>query len=372
MTAAAAQPAIPPAPVATPDSSPTSTSLTVTRPQRQAQLAAMPGMRKAAILIIAVGDELGKKILQNLPEQDVQRMTAELAQIRNIPPDLSLAVVEEFHEMLETQQFMMHGGMDYATKLLVDSFGKQRAEDLMDMVKRAHEATHGNLSMLQKVDAVQLGKFLDGEHPQTVALVLAHLEPKRASVVLTSLSEAHRVDAVKRLGAMRQFSPEMAQKVALILHKRLETVGDTSRKAYSGFKAVADLLNRLETEQAKTILEQIEDENPEMALKVRNLMFTFDDLVTIPAASMREVVAAVDKRQLAMALRGSTEDLRAHFFRAMSSRAVEMLKEDMEVLGPVRTREVQIAKQEILNLARQLESEGKVVLKLEQGDDLMM
>ena len=218
MIAAAAQPAIPPAPVATPDSSPTSTSLTVTRPQRQAQLAAMPGMRKAAILIIAVGDELGKKILQNLPEQDVQRMTAELAQIRNIPPDLSLAVVEEFHEMLETQQFMMHGGMDYATKLLVDSFGKQRAEDLMDMVKRAHEATHGNLSMLQKVDAVQLGKFLDGEHPQTVALVLAHLEPKRASVVLTSLSEAHRVDAVKRLGAMRQFSPEMAQKVALILH----------------------------------------------------------------------------------------------------------------------------------------------------------
>ena len=149
-------------------------------------------------------------------------------------------------------------------------------------------------------------------------------------------------------------------------------MGDTSRKAYSGFKAVADLLNRLETEQAKTILEQIEDENPEMALKVRNLMFTFDDLVTIPAASMREVVAAVDKRQLAMALRGSTEDLRAHFFRAMSSRAVEMLKEDMEVLGPVRTREVQLAKQEILNLARQLESEGKVVLKLEQGDDLMM
>jgi flagellar motor switch protein FliG len=376
MTAAAYPAApLPPAPAAAAtggSSSTASTSLTVSPAQRHAQLATMAGMRKAAILIIAVGDELGKKILQNLPEQDVQRMTAELAQLRNISPDLSLAVVEEFHEMLETQQFMMHGGMDYATKLLVDSFGKQRAEDLMDMVKRAHEATHGNLSMLQKVDAGQLGKFLDGEHPQTVALVLAHLEPKRASVVLTSLSEAHRVDAVKRLGAMRQFSPEMAQKVAIILHKRLETVGDTSRKAYSGFKAVADLLNRLETEQAKTVLEQIEDENPEMALKVRNLMFTFDDLVTIPAASMREVVSAVDKRQLALALRGSAEDLRAHFFRAMSSRAVEMLKEDMEVLGPVRTREVQLAKQEILNLARQLESEGKVVLKLEQGDDLMM
>jgi flagellar motor switch protein FliG len=180
------------------------------------------------------------------------------------------------------------------------------------------------------------------------------------------------VEAVKRLGAMRQFSPEMAQKVAFILHKRLENVGDTSRKSYSGFKAVADLLNRLEAEQAKKILEQVEDDDPEMALKVRNLMFTFDDLVTIPAASMREIVSSVDKKQLALALRGSADDLRAHFFRAMSSRAVEMMKEDMEVLGPVRTREVQGAKQEILNLARQMEAEGKVILKLEQGDDMMM
>jgi flagellar motor switch protein FliG len=349
-----------------------STSLTTPKAGPRTKLAGLSGVRKAAILMVAMGDELGKKVLLNLPEADVQRLTEELAQLKNIPPDLSFAVVEEFHEMLETQQFMMHGGLDYATKLLVDSFGKQRAEDLMELVKRAHEATHGNLAMLQKVDPLQLGKFLDGEHPQTVALVLAHLDPKRASQVLNSLSELHRVDAIKRLGAMRQFSPEMAQKVAFILHKRLETLGDTSRKAYSGFKAVADLLNRLEAEQAKKVLEQIEEDNPEMALKVRNLMFTFEDLVTIPAASMREIVSAVDKRQLALALRGSPDDLRAHFFRAMSSRAVEMLKEDMEVLGPVRTREVQGAKQEILNLARQLEAEGKVILKLEPGDDMMM
>lgn len=171
---------------------------------------------------------------------------------------------------------------------------------------------------------------------------------------------------------MRQFSPEMAQKVAVILHKRLETVGDTSRKAYSGFKAVADLLNRQDAEQAKKILEQIEDTDPEMALNIRNLMFTFEDLVTIPAASMREIMSAIDKRQLALALRGAKDDLKAHVFRAMSSRAVDMLKDDMEVLGPVRTREVAAAQQEILNLARRLESEGKVILKLEQGDDLIM
>lgn len=366
------QPNLPP-PTSPP---PASTSLTVPaaagEQPRRSLTAGLSGVRKAAILTVAVGDELGKKIFQNLPEADVQRITEELAELKNISPKLSFEVVEEFYEMLETQQFMMHGGLDYATRLLVDSFGKQRAEDLLALVKHAQEASLGNLSMLQRVDPAQLGKFLDGEHAQTVALVLAHLDPRSASQVLDSLVPEHRVDAIRRLAAMRQFSPEMAQKVALILHKRLENVGDTSRKAYSGFKAVADLLNRQDAEQAKKILEQIEETDPELALSIRNLMFTFEDLVTIPAASMREIVAAVDKRQLALALRNVKEDLKAHVFRSMSSRAVDMLKEDMEVQGPVRSREVAGAQQEILNLARRLESEGKVILKLEQGDDLLM
>jgi flagellar motor switch protein FliG len=332
----------------------------------------LPGIKKAAILVVAIGDELGKKVLQNLPDSDVQRLTEEIADLRNVPPEASLQVMEEFFEMLETQQYMMHGGLEYATKLLVESFGKQRAEDLLALVKRAQEASQGDLAMLQKVDPQQLGKFLDGEHPQTVALVLAHLDPKRASQVLNSLGEDQKVSVVRRLAEMRQFSPEMAQKVAVILHKRLENVGDTSRKAYAGFKAVADLLNRLDAEQAKKILEQIEEDEPEVAINIRNLMFTFEDLVTVPSASMRDLVAAIDKPTLAMALKGAREDVRAHIFRVMSSRAVEMLKEDMEVLGPVRTREVTLAQYEILNLARKLEADGKVILKIEQGDDLLI
>lgn len=332
----------------------------------------LPSIKKAAILVVAVGDELGKKILQNLPDADVQRLTEEIADLRNVPPEASLQVMEEFFEMIETQRYMMHGGLEYATRLLVESFGKQRAEDLLVLVKRAQEASQGDLAMLQKVDPQQLGKFLEGEHPQTVALVLAHLDPKRASLVLNSLGEEQKVSVIRRLAEMRQFSPEMAQKVALILHRRLETVGDTSRKAYAGFKAVADLLNRLDAEQAKKILEQIEEDEPEVAINIRNLMFTFEDLVTIPTASMRELVSAIDKPTLAMSLKGAREDVRAHVFRAMSSRAVEMLKEDMEVLGPVRTREAALAQHEILNLARKLEAEGKVILKIEQGDDLLV
>jgi flagellar motor switch protein FliG len=332
----------------------------------------LSGVRKAAIFLVAVGDELGKKILQNLAEGDLQRLTEEIADLRGVPPDLSLEVIDEFHEMLGTQQFMIHGGLDYATKLLVDTFGQQRAEDLLGLVKRAQEASQSDLTVLQRVDPQQLGKFLESEHPQTIAVVLAHLDAKRGSTVIDSLSEERRVEAIRRLAAMRQFSPEMAQRVAMILHRRLENMGDTGRKAYSGFKAVADLLNRMESEETKKILDEIEAADVAMALNIRNLMFTFDDLVTIPPASIREIVAAADKRQLALALRGASEDLRSHVFAAMSSRAADMLKEDMEVMGPVRAREVAGAQHEILALARNLEGEGKVILKLEQGDDFVV
>jgi len=333
--------------------------------QRRQLTANISGVRKA------VGEESAKEILRALPEVDVQRLTEELAELRGVTAEMSNQVLEEFWELLETQGIVMHGGLDYASRLLQETFGKERADDLLALVRRSQEAAQGNLAKLQRTDPQQLGKLLDSEHPQTIALVLAHLDPRRASLVLDNLSEDHKVLSIQRLAEMRQFSPEMAQKVAHILHRRLENVGDTARKSYSGFKAVADLLNRLNAEESKKILETIEDGQPELALAIRNLMFTFEDLVTVPPATIREIVSGVDKRQLALALRGAKDELRAQIFKSMSSRAVEMLKEDMEVLGPVRSREVAQAQQEILTLARRLEAEGKVVLKLETGDEML-
>ena len=335
------------------------------------ETANLSGLRKAAILLVAVGEELAGEILLALPEGDVQGLTEELAELRGVAPEVSAGVLEEFWELLETQGFVMHGGLDYASRLLIETFGQERAEEMLMLVRRSQEAAQGNLAKLQRTDPQQLGKLLDSEHPQTIALVLAHLDPRRASLVLENLNEERKVVSIQRLAEMRQFSPEMAQKVAHILHRRLESVGDTARKSYSGFKAVADLLNRLNAEESKKILETIEEGQPELALSIRNLMFTFEDLVTVPPATIREIVSGVDKRQLALALRGANDELRAQIFKSMSSRAVEMLKEDMEVLGPVRSREVAQAQQEILNLARRLEAEGKVVLKLETGDEML-
>ncbi|HEY0162732.1 MAG TPA: flagellar motor switch protein FliG [Edaphobacter sp.] len=327
------------------------------------------GLRKAAILMVALGDELAKTIFQGLPESDVHRIAEEITRLGEVRAQQLTQVLTEFYGLLETQQYMVRGGAEYALKLLTEAFGPEKAEALLAQVRRLREQANGDMAALQKMDPQQLSKFLENEHPQTIALVLAHLDAKKGSTILMQLEQTLRVEVVKRLAEMRQFSPEMAQKVALVLHQRMEGMG-SGRKSYSGFKAVADLLNRVDQTASKNILEEIEQEQPTLALGIRDLMFTFEDLQTVPMESIREFISMADKRVLAMALKGGRENLKAHLFKAMSSRAVEMLKEDMDVLGPVRMKDVSLAQQELLALARQLEAEGKMMLKMGADDDL--
>lgn len=327
-------------------------------------------LRKAAILIMTLDVETSKMLLRTLGEAELQRLTEELSRVGSISPEEQTQVLLEFHGLQQTQQFMLRGGPEYASRLLTETFGRQRAEELLRDVSRIANAPQGDLAALQKMDPAQLSKFLEGEHPQTVALVLAHLNPRKGSAVLMQLPEDLRVEAVRRLAEMRQFSPEMAQRVAIILYRRIHALGSTGRQSYAGFKAVADLLNRMEGNASRSILESIEQQEPTLAIGIRNLMFTFDDLLTVPSASIRELVSACDKRVLALALKSADDNLRAHLFSAMSSRAVEMLQEDMESLGPVRGRDVAQAQQELLALARKLESEGKMILKMEADGDV--
>ena len=328
----------------------------------------LPGLRKAAILMVALGDELAKTLFQSLSETDIHRVTEEITRLGDMPAHLLTQVLTEFYGLLETQQYMVRGGPEFAMKVLTEAFGPSRAEALLAQVKKIRERTTGDMAMLQKMDPQQLSKFLETEHPQTIALVLAHLDAKRGSAVLMDLPATMRVEVVQRLAEMRQFSPEVAQKVALVLHRRMEGMGNGGRKSYSGCKAVAELLNQVDQAASKGILEEIEQKQPQLAIGIRNLMFTFEDLLTVPTESIREFVAAADKRVLAMALKGGRENLKAHLFKAMSSRAVEMLKEDMEAMGPVRMKDVGLAQQELLALARHLEAEGRMMLKMEMDD----
>ena len=330
----------------------------------------LPGLRKAAILMVAVGDELAKVFFQTLSNTDVQQVTEEITRLGEVPKAQLTQVLMEFYGLLETEQYMVRGGPEYASRLLTQAFGKERAAELLLEVHSLRERTQGDLAMLQKIDPQQLSKFLENEHPQTVALVLAHLDPKRGSSLLMYLDAGVRVETVRRLAEMRQFSPEMAQKVGVILHRRMNSMGSTGRRSYAGFKSVADMLNRLDLVSSKTILEELEREQPKLAIGIRNLMFTFEDLLTVSEASIREIVGGVDKRVLALSLKGAKEDLRAHLFKAMSARAVEMLKDDMDAMGPVRSKEVARAQEEMLVFAHALEAEGKITLKLEADDEL--
>jgi flagellar motor switch protein FliG len=332
--------------------------------------AELSGLRKAAMLVMALGEELASTLFKGLGEADVQSVTEEITRLGTVPAAQLTEVLKEFYGLLETQQYVVRGGPEYALRLLTEAFGLAQAEEMLTHVRRVRERSTGDLAMLQKMEPLQLAKFLENEHPQTVALVLAHLDAKKGSTVLMHLGPQMRVEAVKRLAEMRQFSPEMAQKVALVLHRRMDSLGSVGRKNYAGYKAVAELLNRLEPTASKGILEEIEQKEPKVAIEIRTLMFTFEDLLTVPMQSIRELVSAADKKMLALALKGGKEGVKAYVFQTMSSRAAEMLKEDMEVMGPVRSKDVSAAQQELLALAGKLESEGKMVLKMETDNDL--
>jgi len=326
------------------------------------------GTRKAAILLAVLGEEASSAVFRHLSEKDVQVVTKELAEMGRVSADTAKQILEEYSQLVLTQDYLAQGGIELATRLLVKAFGNEDAKNLLQKVVRLQELSASKLDSLQNADPQQLAKFLEGEHPQTIALVLAHLDGKPASSLLMKLPEQSRAEVVKRLAQLRQFSPEMAEKVSVVLNRRLQSLGEQRRKTYAGFKSVADLVNRLDAGSAKEILAAIESEDPKLAINIRNLMFTFDDLLSVPDVAIREWLGAMDKKTLALSLKGASADLKNHIFRAMSSRAVEMLKEDMEALGPVRAKEVAQAQQEAVAVIRRLESEGKVTLKTE-GDD---
>lgn len=324
--------------------------------------------RKVAILLAIMGEEAASAVYRHLPERDVQIVTRELAGLGSVPADVAHDVLEEYSNLATSNGSFTRGGAELATRVLVKAFGDENAKSLLQKVAHMQELSAAQLDSLRKADPQQLARFLQGEHPQTVALVLAHLDGKQASALLMKLPEQIRAESVKRLAQLRQFSPDVAEKISVVLNRRLLSMGEQNRKAYAGFKSVADVMNCMDSTNAKTILETIEHDDPKLAIEIRNLMFTFEDLLGVADTSIREWLGGMDKKTLALALKGASNDLKDHIFRAMSSRAVEMLKEDMEVLGPVRAKDVTQAQQEAVALLRKLESEGKVVLKAE-GDD---
>ncbi len=333
----------------------------------RARQGAMSGPRKAAILMAIIGEEAAAAVFRQLSQTDVQKITTELATLDTVSPETAQEILEEYQKLASTQRFVIQGGTDYAHRLLNKAFGESGAKEVKQQIAQSNKAA-AKLDWLRHTDPQQLATFLEKEHPQTAALILAHLEPRHASQVISKLSSDVRTDTVKRIAQLRQFSPEIAETISNVLNQKLKPVSEQKKQSKGPSASISELMNHLEPTTSRSILEAIGQENPDLANEIRDMMFTFEDMIEVTDAALRDWLSNVDKKTLALALKGASEPLKEHIFKAMSSRAVEMLKEDMEVLGRVRARDVTKAQQEAIAVARQLESEGKIVLRAE-GDD---
>ena len=332
----------------------------------------IPGTRKAAILTVVLGEEIAGDIFRNLQEDEVDMISREIAQLGTIQPEQAEKVLEECYQMQLAHNYVIKGGVDYARKLLMNAFGPEHAQRLLDRLMKALGGEAASFDALQKADPQQLAKFIHAEHPQTIALVLCHLNSSQAAALLFSLPPELRSDVALRMASLDQISPEVVNRIAGIIGQKLKALGEVSRESYGGVKAVAEMMNRLDSSTSKEILENIEEVDSELVDTIRHLMFVFEDLLLLSPDGIKEVLSRVDRKLLTMALKGTSDRLKDHFMECMSQRGAEMMKEDMEALGPVKIKEVESAQQQIIAIVRQLESEGAISLKGTVGEQYVV
>jgi len=332
----------------------------------------IPGIRKAAILLVTLGEDTSAELLRQLEEQEVQDIGREVARISSVTPEQAELVLDEFHQMSIAHDYVLKGGIDYARKLLNTAYGPEAAKKVLDRLITALGTEVVNFDALHKADPQQLAKFIHNEHPQTIALVLSHLNPTQAAALLVSLPAGMRSDIALRMANLEQISPEVIAKIATVIDQKLKALGEFSRESYGGVRAVSEMFNRLDSNSSREILEKISIANPDLVETIRHLMFVFEDLMLIDELGIKEVLARVDRKVLTVALKGTSEQLRDHFLKSMSQRGAEMLKEDMDVMGAVKIKEVESAQQQIIGIVRQLESEGTLSLKGTVGEQYVV
>ena len=319
----------------------------------------MSGLRKAAIVALMIGEDASASIFKHLSEDEIETLLSEMAALGRISSKMGEQVLEEFHQTAVAAEHVARGDIEFAKRVLIKSFGPDTARRMIDRVMRAFQSNAGFAS-LERADPQQLSKFILGEHPQTIALILAHLQPANAAQLATLLPEELRVEVLTRMASLEDISPDVVSRISSVIEVRLKALGGPSREQHGGVRAVEELFNRLERTVSTPVLEAIEEARPELAVSIRNLMFVFDDLLHVDDNGMREIIQRADKKGLTIALKGASDEIRQRFFINMSKRAGEMLREEMEVLGAVRLRDVEKAQQEVVAIARKLEEEGLI------------
>ncbi|MDR0487592.1 MAG: flagellar motor switch protein FliG [Treponema sp.] len=328
------------------------------------------GRQKAAIFLVAIGSEVSSEIFKYLREDEIETLTFEIARLETIDAEQKDTILQEFQELMMASQFITTGGIDYARELLEKSLGSQKAIDIINRLTSSLQVRP--FDFIRRTDPAHLLNFIQQEHPQTIALILAYLEPNKASIILQNLPHEVQSDVARRIATMDRTSPEVLREVERVLEKKLSSLSSEDYTAAGGVESIVEILNLVDRASEKQIIEALEDEDPELAEEIKKRMFVFEDIVMLDDRAIQKVLREVDSQELAKALKSVDSEVQDKIFKNMSKRAAGMLKEDMEYMGPVRLKDVEESQQKIVSIIRHLEDTGEIVVARAGEDELVV
>ena len=330
----------------------------------------LTGIQKAAVLLIALGPEKSADIFKHLKEDEIEELTLEIANTRSVSPQIKEAVLNEFYQVCLAQQYIAEGGITYAKELLDKALGGERAQEVISKLTASLQVRP--FEFVRKTDPSQLLNFIQDEHPQTIALIMSYLSPAQSSMILSALPPERQADVAKRIAVMDRTSPDVIKEVEKVLESKLSTLVNQDYTIIGGVDAVVEILNTVDRGTEKHIMETLEIEEPELADEIRKKMFVFEDILLLDDRAIQRVLRDVDNNDLAIALKGSNEQVQNAIFNNMSKRLAVMIKEDMEFMGPVRMKDVEEAQQKIVNIIRKLEDSAEIVISRGGGDEIVV
>lgn len=328
------------------------------------------GRQKAAILLITLGPEKSAQIFKHLKEEDIEQLTLEIANMRTVSPEEKEMILSEFYQVCLAQEYISEGGISYAKEILERALGGQKALEVINKLTASLQVRP--FDFVRKADPSQILNFIQGEHPQTIALILAYLKPQQAATIVSALPQDKQADVARRIAIMDRTSPDIIKEIERVLERKLSSMVTQDYTMAGGLSAIVDILNSVDRGTEKYIMESLEVQDADLAEEIRKRMFIFDDVITLDSRSIQRVIREVENGDWALALKSANEEVQKSIFVNMSKRLAEMIKEDMDYMGPVRLRDVEEAQQKIVNVIRKLEDAGEIAISRGGGDEIIV
>lgn len=330
----------------------------------------LSGKEKAAVLLIALGQNTSAEVFKHLKEEEIEDLTLQIASMKKIDAEQRDQVLEEFDSMVLAQEYLERGGIDYAKDILETALGKEKAEEIIQRLTATLQVKPFDFA--RKTDPAQILNFIQNEHPQTIALILAYLNPEQSSLVLSALPPERQVDVAKRLATLDRTTPEVLEEIETKLEQRFSAFEIDDYTVAGGIDAAVDILNNVDRSTEKTIMESLEEDDPELADEIRKRMFVFEDIISLDDRAIQLIIREVDSKELALALKTASEEVANRIYKNMSKRAGNMLKEDIDFMGPVRLRDIEVAQANVVAIVRRLDESGEIVISRGGEDELIV